>query len=104
MERERIALRTNAIKTGIDYQDVFPLCRLCKEKAESVTRIVISCSVLAGNQCRRRHDKLERKVHWFLCKKFEIKCEDKWFLHQPGPVLENDKCKLLWDFPIQTDK
>ena len=45
-----------------------------------------------------------KKVRWLLCKKVEIECEDKWFSHQPEPVLENDKCKILWDFAIQTDK
>ena len=44
------------------------------------------------------------KVHWLQCKTFEIECEDKWFSDQPEPVLENDKCKILWDFAIQTDK
>ena len=44
------------------------------------------------------------KVHWLLCKKFEIECEDKWFSHQTELVVENDKCKILWDFAIQTDK
>ena len=43
-------------------------------------------------------------MHWLLCKKFEIECEDKWFSHQPEPVLENEKCKILWDLAIQTDK
>ena len=33
-----------------------------------------------------------------------IECEDKWFSHQPDPVLENDKCNIVWDFAIQTDK
>ena len=95
-------LRINEIKSGINHQDVPPLCRLCKEKVESVTHIVSSCSVLAGNQYRERHDKLGKKIHWLLCKKFEIDCEDKLFSHQPEPVLENDKCKTLWDFAIQT--
>ena len=36
--------------------------------------------------------------------KSEIECEDKWFSHQPELVLENDKCIILWDFAIQTDK
>ena len=98
------ALRTNAIKKGIDHQEVSPLCRLCKGKVESVIHIVSSCSVLAGNQYRKRHDKLGKKVHWVLCKKCETECEDKWFSRQPEPVLENDKCKILWDFAIQTDK
>ena len=73
-----------------------------KSAAQEQT-FVSSCSVLAGNQYRKRHDKLGKKVHWLLCKKFETKCEDKWFSHQPEPVLENDKCKILWDFAIQTD-
>ena len=71
------ALRTNAIKNGIDHQDVSPLCKLCKEKVESVTHIVSSCSVLAGNQYRKRNDKLGKKVHKLLCKKLEIECEEK---------------------------
>ena len=25
-------------------------------------------------------------------------------MHNPGPVLENDSHKLLWDFNIQTDQ
>ena len=45
-----------------------------------------------------------KKVHWLLCKKFEIECEDKWFSHQTELVVENDKFKILWDFAIQTDK
>ena len=55
------ACRTNAIKNGIDHKNVSLLCSLCKEKVESVTHIVILCSVLAGNQYRKRHDKLEKK-------------------------------------------
>ena len=28
---------------------------------------------------------------------------NKWYMHNPAPVLENDTHKLLWDFDIQTD-
>ena len=28
---------------------------------------------------------------------------NKWYMHNPAPVLENDTHKLLWDFNIQTD-
>ena len=101
---ENGTLKTNSIKNDIDHQYVSPLCRLYKEKFESVTHIVSMCSVLAGNQYRKRYNRLGKKVHWLLCKKFEIECEDKWFSHQPEAVLENDKCKILWVFVIQTDK
>ena len=62
------------------------------------------CSALAGKQHRKRHDKLGKKVHWLLCKKFETECEDKWFSHQPKSVLQNYKCKTLRNFTIQTNK
>ena len=97
-------LRTKAIKNGNYHKDVSPLCKLCKEEVESVTHIVSLSSVLAGNQYIKRHDKLGKKLLWLLCKKLEIECEDEWFSHQLESVLENDKCKILWDFLIQTDK
>ena len=31
------------------------------------------------------------------------KRSNKWYMHNPAPVLENDTHKLLWDFNIQTD-
>ena len=29
---------------------------------------------------------------------------EKWYIHKPKKVLESENCKILWDFPIQTDK
>ena len=29
---------------------------------------------------------------------------NKWYMHHPAPVLENNSHKLLWDFNIQTDQ
>ena len=28
---------------------------------------------------------------------------NKWYMHNPAPVLENDTHKLLWNFDVQTD-
>ena len=38
-----------------------------------------------------------------MCKKFKFDHTNKWDMHNPAPVLENDTHKLLWDFNIQTD-
>ena len=38
-----------------------------------------------------------------MCWKFQFDHTNKWYLHNPAPVLENDSYKLLWDFNIQTD-
>ena len=38
-----------------------------------------------------------------MCKKFKFDPTNKWYMHNPAPVIENDSHKLLWDFNIQTD-
>ena len=81
-----------------------PLCRLCKEKTETVEHIVSGCKVLAGNEYKQRHDNVARNIHWHICEKNGIECEDKWWKHQPKAVEENDDVKILWDFNIYTDK
>ena len=38
-----------------------------------------------------------------MCKKFKFDHANKWYMHNPAPVLENNTHKLRWDFDIQTD-
>ena len=42
-------------------------------------------------------------LHWEICKQNELHHELKWYEHEPDSVMENDKCKILWDFTIHTD-
>ena len=75
------ALRVNAIKYSIDKTNDTPLCRLCNEKTESITHIVSACSILAKSQYRKRHGKVGTYVHWLLCKKYHLQCNEKWYTH-----------------------
>ena len=34
-------------------------------------------------------------------KNFQFDLTNKWYMHNPAPVLENDSHKLLWDFNIK---
>ena len=36
--------------------------------------------------------------------KWEFNKAEKWYIHKPEKVLESEDCKIVWDFPIQTDK
>ena len=36
-----------------------------------------------------------------LCKKLKFDHTDKWYMHYPDPVLDNEKHKILWGFAIQ---
>ena len=42
-------------------------------------------------------------IHWEKYKKFKFDHTNKWYMHNPAPVIEYDTHKPLWDFDIQTD-
>ena len=42
-------------------------------------------------------------IQWELCKKLKFDNTNKWYMHNPESLLENETHKLLWDFEIQTD-
>ena len=37
-----------------------------------------------------RHDWVGKVIHWELCKKFNFDCANKWYMHNPESVLENE--------------
>ena len=77
---------------------------MCKEGDESVTHIISQCKKLAQTEYKIRHDNIAKAVHWELCKKNGLDYVEKWYAHEPESVMENEKCKILWDFTIQTDR
>ena len=44
-----------------------------------------------------------KAIHWEMCKKFRFDHANKWYVHNPAPVLDNDTLNLLWNIDIQTD-
>ena len=58
---------------------------------------------MAQREYKRRHDWVGKWVHWDVCKKYGIVVNDKRYQHESGSVIENDRCKILWDFTVQTD-
>ena len=70
---------------------------------ESVNHVLSECSKLAQNEYKRLHDWFGTKIHWKICRKYWIEVKEKWYEHKPEVVMENDKCKILWDFRVQTD-
>ena len=38
-----------------------------------------------------------------MSKKFNFDHKNKWYMHNPAPVLENNTHKHLWYFEVQTD-
>ena len=86
-------IKINSVKYNIDKTCKTPRCRLYNENAESVTHIISACPNLAKNQYWKRHNKVAKKIRWLL-----------WYEHVPDSLMEDGGCKILWEFPIQTDK
>ena len=103
MAAQNSAIRTNHIKTRIDKTQQNSKCRLCGDRDETINHIISEFSKLAQKEYKARHDTVGKAIHWEMCKKFKFDYTNKWNMHNPAPVLENDTHKLLWDFDIQTD-
>ena len=58
---------------------------------------------MALKEYKASHDWVGKVIHWEMGKKFKFDRANKWYMHNPAPVLENDTHKLLWDFDIQSD-
>ena len=97
------AVRTNHIKARIDKTQQNSKCRLCGDRDETINHIISECSKLAQKEYKTRHGWVGKVIHWEMCKKFKFDHTNKWYMHNPAPVLENDTHKLLWDFDIHTD-
>ena len=97
------AIRTNHVKVRIDQTQQNSKCSLCGNRDETINHIISECSKLAQREYKARHDWVGKVIHWEMCKKFKFDHTNKWYMHNPAPVLENDSHKLLWDFNIRTD-
>ena len=96
-------LRSNHRKAKVEKSTI-SMCRLCKEKEETVSHIVSECSKITQTEYKKRHDRVATTIHWALCKKYGLPYTEKWNDHSAEPVMENEHVKLLWDFNVQTDR
>ena len=63
------------------------------------------CQKLAQKEYKEViHDNIAKVIHWKLCEKWGFEKSNQWYTHKPEKVLESEECKILCDFPIQTDK
>ena len=87
-------IRTNHIKARIDKTKQNSKCRLCSDRDEMINHIISECSKLAQKEYKTGHDWVGKVIHWEMCKKFQFDHTNKCYMHNPGPVLQNDTHKL----------
>ena len=97
------SIRTNHVKAKIDKSQGNSKCRMCQQSDETINHILSECPKLAQKEYKRRHDWVGKRIHWEVCRVNGITVPPKWYNHVPQPVIENEMCKILWDFNVQTD-
>ena len=90
------AVRTNHIKARIDKTQQNSKCKLYGDRDETIKHIISECSKLAQNKYKTRHDWVSKMIHWEMCQKFKFDHKNKWYMHNPAPVQENNTQKLPW--------
>ena len=92
-----------AIKNNTDNMVTNRMTITRKQKWGEINHIISECSKLAQKEYKTRHNWVSKVIHWEMCKKFKLDNMNKWYVHNPAAVPENDTHKLLWNFDIQTD-
>ena len=65
-------------------------CKLCSGKDETINHIINECSKLAPKLHKTRHVWVGKVIHWELCKKFKFENVDKWYMHNPESIPQNE--------------
>ena len=100
------ALQTNWLKARITGESDDARCRRCKKQDETVAHLVSGCSVLAQCDFKTRHDRMGLRVYWELCRKYKVKCSEKWYEECPDSVRKSEcgKFEIWWNRPVMTTK
>lgn len=104
-----IAIQDQAVSTKYIQKRITKVidedkCRLCKEQPETIHHLISGCSVLAKREYILRHDKICSRLHYNICRFYDIECTEKWYEHQPRNVEDNPRVTILWNTQVHTDR
>ncbi|CAH1995192.1 unnamed protein product [Acanthoscelides obtectus] len=100
--RQDQALATKYYKSKILGISNDPKYRLCKKYNETLQHIVSGCPILAAKEYLDRHNSVASHLHWKICRHFNIPTHDKWYLHQPKPVVDTPEVTIIMNHRIIT--
>ena len=91
---------TNYVKAKIDKTQQNSKCG---DRDETINHIISERCKLAQKDYKTKHDWVGKVIHREFNKKLKFDHTNKWYLHNPESVLENETHKLFWNVEIQTD-
>ena len=84
------AQNSDHIEARIDKTQQNSKCRLCGDRDETTNHKISESSKLAQKEYKARHEWVGKEIHWEMCNTFKFDHANKWGMHNPAPVLEND--------------
>ena len=96
-------IRTNNIKAKTDKTKENSKYRMCGKAEGTVNHALSKCNKLSQKEYKRRRDWFETKIHQKIYRKYGIEVKKKWYEHKLEVLMQNAKCKILWDSTIQKD-
>ena len=61
-------------------------------------------SILVKNEHLMRHCNICAQLYYSICKALGIETADKWYIHTPKPVCEQEHVNMLWNYAVHTDR
>jgi hypothetical protein len=79
------------------------ICRRCGGKGENISHIISSCPTLANNEYLARHNNVAKILYLELLKKYNYPItQDRYYLLNPDPVVENGSSRIYFDRTLYT--
>jgi hypothetical protein len=102
--QDRVINTRNYKKHICGLQSIIDKCRICGTQGETIEHIISSCTVLAQNEYKKRHDIFAKIIHINFAVKFNLlKDTQPHYIYKPESCLENDNYKLYFDCTVLTD-
>ena len=95
---ENNAIRTSYINIKIDKRQQNSKCSSCVHKNEIVNYIISWCSKPAEKKFKSKHDWVGKVIMWELCITLRFDQAEKWYMHKPESVRENEMYKIFCNF------
>ncbi len=75
-------------------------CRCCRQAPETVEHVTSSCAHWLPNLYVERHDSVARNLLYTICARYGV--PPVHYSNRVAPVMENNRCRILWNVELQT--
>ena len=99
-----LSLFTRNFQSNILHNGVEPRFIFCDTSTNIIGHLISGCTIPIPNEYTDRYNRFGQYMHWKICNHYDVETSEKWYEHEPLPVVDTPKVTIFWDFPIRTDR